>query len=154
MVRSTTGQKDLSQRYTTFPFLFRRSLTVLCRALLDSFSTAFGFNSHGTHVDSADEKGAHSFIFFFSVQDLKPFPSSGENPDAENLDLLGRRIEVLWMQDLTNNPMWYAGTVVHRSDGLKPFHTVVYDDGEERVENLRSKRWRFASSQVQFIKSP
>ena len=100
--------------------------------LLIQFSSAFGFNAHG--------------IVF------SPTEENDSNPSEDDDDLIGSRVEVLWVEDLSNKPMWYAGTIVSKSDGLKPFFTVLYDDGEERVENLRNKRWRFCPHSVKFVK--
>ncbi len=91
--------------------------------LLQEFCSALGFNAQGTAV-TEEERNAPMM--------------------DETLDPLGRRIDVLWVEDATNAPMWYTGTVVKK---VARSYQVLYDDGEERAENLKTRRWRFAKSE-------
>jgi hypothetical protein len=95
------------------------------------FCELFGYNSQGEEFVEADEKHV--------------------NPEFES-NLMGRRIEVLWVSDTSNKSMWYAGTICGVVNGSKKIFTVLYDDGEERDESLRSKNWRFCKKYVSFNK--
>jgi len=92
-------------------------------ALLQEFCSALGFNGQGTAA-SEEEQNAPMM--------------------DESLEPVGRRIDVLWVEDATNAPKWYTGTVVKK---VARSYQVMYDDGEERAENLKTRRWRFSKSE-------
>lgn len=97
--------------------------------LMRSFCGAVGYNAHGVPITEGEEKL--------------------ENPAVD--PAVGNRVEVLWVQDATDRPMWYAGTVCRVSGGTRPIHSILYDDGEERSENLQTKQWRFCRRAISFV---
>jgi hypothetical protein len=91
--------------------------------LLREFCSVLGFNVHGQTVTDEEQNAALS---------------------DESVDPLGKRIDVMWVEDTTNAPKWYSGTVVKK---VARSYQVMYDDGEERAENLKTRRWRFSKSE-------
>lgn len=81
-------------------------------ALLRSVCGLISFNANGVAVQSKD-----------AMDQFSP-----------ELNMIGRRIEVAWIQDTTHTECWYAGTVVKLINGSRSVFAVVYDDGEQRNE--------------------
>lgn len=53
--------------------------------------------------------------------------------------------KVYFFSDVSNASRWYTGTIVKKTSRS---HQVIYDDGDERAENLKTKKWRFSKSSL------
>jgi hypothetical protein len=95
--------------------------------LLQEYCSLFGYNSQGVVVTPEEEQ--------------IPPPVLEESGS----DLVGRRVDVVWYEDVSNTSKWYSGTIVKKTSRS---HQVVYDDGDERAENLKTKKWRFSKSKL------
>jgi hypothetical protein len=56
--------------------------------------------------------------------------------------LVGKRVHISWA-----NGQFYAGKVIKYS-AANGLHTIKYDDGEEKMYNMRQKTFRIVSSRM------